>query len=224
MARLRKSEEGDDYITVQLTGIENGTTVINFYIKESEDEEFDFDDYIDFVPEVLGTSCYYTYEALNSDTEYTMIAAGYPYGGASKEERTFETNKLTRSTKPPLPDEFEWDSKIEAGAEIYSYEDENGQKYCEPLTAQEWMKFLQKVVEIANYKNYSLGNNTYQYLVAPGEEMKPGKVNAVVNMLKMLSGNMESPFTPAVIKEGSPITAGYFMNLQYYINDVIGEL
>ncbi|WP_405158495.1 hypothetical protein [Paenibacillus sp. FSL H8-0283] len=119
-----------------------------------------------------SSSGYYTFAALQADTNYTLGIKAVDSAGQSSTMRT-----LAVKTKKARPANFEWDTAKNAGSDFN-------------ITASEWNRLATKVNEFRFYKG--IANYTFTRAVS-GTDFKATYYNDVISIINTMSPTTAIP-------------------------------
>lgn len=144
-----------------------------------------------------------TIGGLSPNTDYVVNYRGYnDYGVGS----FILPAGPTFTTKPLLPDPWEWWSTIKVGQPIN-------------VSAAEWNAFTRRVDEVRNA--FGLVQWTRYTTVYSGEDMKASVAEDVREAIGGLLPVADSSLDPGWIEANKPITAAFFLGLRDYLNSAI---
>ncbi len=215
-------------ITVRVSGWPSGTGYIRFYIGTSTSNM----PYCGYEEVVGRTSCTFTFDIvpysqndstrgdpLEPDTAYYVKIS--PRAATSGQEAMESATTVLMYTEPEAPagrpSNWSWSSTVSKGAEM-QYTKSGNTITCKPLTASEWNRFVDRVVEFAEYCGMSIPSNYGDsWYVTKGARMEVTEVNYMRELISYL------PITvslPSAAKAGGKITAAYINGLKNSLNSI----
>lgn len=179
-----------DTVTISLSGLTYGDEV-RVFIRLADDPD-------DTTKDVTGTytgSSLMQFTGLEADTEYAINVQinGSDWIGA----QTFWTDAVTGTR----PDDWEWYSTIEQGAEF-------------SLTAEEWNDFCDRINEFRVY----VGLSEYSFTtVRSGHSIEASYMRQAISAINDIDGHGT---LPAAVNAGNQIKASFFTKLASALNAV----
>ena len=210
MAAITAIDYGIDYITVSVTDMSTTAAYIEYYLDMVLQDGHDLN----------GTSDTYTYTGLSPGTRYKCSAVVYK---PDMEVLPFAKNYVYQTTDSDRPANWAWEtSGILKGSEINRIT-VDGRTYPSPLTADEWLAFMNRVKEFYDYVGDTF-NSTYWYRAVNGVEtglpMTAMQANAARYLVSQLPMDTSQAPLPAEVSPGSTVTAWFFNGLKNALNTI----
>ena len=207
MAQIVCTDYGVDYITVEVSGMSTSAKHIEFYISNELDKYY----------ALSGTSQDHTYTGLSPGTTYRCSVIVYD---ANWETLTFAKNWVDQTTDSDRPSDWEWETTgITKGSEM-DWIEVDGKICPAPITASEWLAFMDRVKEFYAYVGSSV-DSTYWYRAVNGVKTGLPMTKTQANAARYLVEQLPIQTTlPAEVSPRSTITAWFFNGLKLALNSI----
>ena len=210
MATITATDYGTDYITVLVTGMSTTAAYIEYYLDMVLQDGHNLD----------GTSDTYTYTGLSPGTRYKCSAVVYK---ADMEVLPFAKNYVYQTTDSDRPSNWAWETTGITKDSEMDWIEVDGKICPAPITASEWLAFMDRVKEFYAYVGPSI-DSTYWYRAVNGVEtslpMTKTQANAARYLVSQLPIDTSQAPLPAEVSPGSTVTAWFFNGLKNALNTI----
>ena len=160
---------------------------------------------------------YITFTDLTPRTGYYVIARVLDCN--SDEPIDMESAILYFTTLPQRPDDWYWWSTVSVGSPI-RHTISGSMVLIQPLTANEWNAFIDRIKEFAEYKQVFL-SSTYLSNATNGVDSWSPMLASQANAARYLINQLSPPTSvPSQVSSGSDITAAFINGLKNSLNSI----
>lgn len=167
-----------------------------------------------------GTNFYKTFTGLKSGTDYEVIATLWNAGENYELNISDNLWFTTVSSKPKRPSDWRWSTSGISKGSSMNYSKSGDTITPKPLTAAEWLDFIERIEEFYEYCGMSI-SSTYVYRatngVSKGSPMTTTQANAARYLIDQLG---PSTAVPDRVSAGDRITASFINGLKNSLNSI----
>lgn len=129
----------------------------------------------------------------------------------------YQTGTVTINIEAERPSNWSWTSTVSRGSTMPHWTS-GTTTYCEPLTASEWNRFIDRIFDFFEYVGISVsGGGAENFYVSSGNRMYAGETDYA----RQLINEMDPPTSvPSAISSGRNMTAAYINGLKNSLNSI----